>query len=127
MLKLPATTLLVALASPALATVTADVGLTFSGDAEKKTVTYGCESHAPLTVTYINAAPNFLAIVPITDDETGQTSDMIFASVVTASGARYEAAQYVWWNKGTDAYLYDSTEGADAAPLLTCSENVETP
>lgn len=115
------------LTAPALAAVTADIGMTFSGDAEKKAVTYGCESHAPLTVTYINAPPNFLAIVPITDDETSQTSDMIFVSVLTGSGARYEAGPYVWWNKGTEAYLYDVTEGADAAPLLSCAENIETP
>ncbi len=127
MLKLLPPIAFALLTTPALAAVTADVGLTFSGDADKKTVTYSCESHAPLPVTYINAAPNFLALVPITDDETGQTTELVFASVLTASGARYEAAQYVWWNKGTDAFLYDTTEGADAAPLLTCSEIVETP
>jgi membrane-bound inhibitor of C-type lysozyme len=114
-------------ATPALASVTADVGLTFSGDADKKTVTYGCESHAPLTITYINSPPNYVAIVPITNDDTGQTSEMIFVSVITGSGVRYEAGQYVWWNKGSEAWLYDVTEGADAAPLLTCAENVETP
>lgn len=127
MLKTFTLCFLIAFTAPAFAAVTANVGLTFSGDAEKKTVTYGCESHAPLTVTYINSAPNFLAVVPITNDETGQTDDMIFASVLTASGARYEAGQYVWWNKGSEAYLYDVTEGADAAPLLSCAENVETP
>ncbi|HWA18049.1 MAG TPA: MliC family protein [Devosia sp.] len=120
-------TLSVFLVCPALAAVTADVGLTFSGDADKKTVTYDCESHAPLTVTYINAAPNYVALVPITDDETSQTSEMIFVSVITGSGVRYEAGQYVWWNKGSEAWLYDVMEGADAAPLLTCTENVETP
>lgn len=127
MLRPVAAILAATLSFPAVAAVSVDVGISFSGDADKKTVTYGCESHAPLTITYINSAPNFIAIVPITDDETGQTDDMVFVSVLTASGARYEAGQYVWWNKGTEAYLYDLTEGADAAPLLSCSENIETP
>jgi membrane-bound inhibitor of C-type lysozyme len=107
--------------------VEANVTLSLGGTAEKKSVIYDCESHAPLTVTYINAAPNFLAIVPITDDETGLTDDMVFVSVLTASGARYEAGSFVWWNKGTGATLHDQREGLDAAPLLECTERIETP
>jgi membrane-bound inhibitor of C-type lysozyme len=117
----------VALSSPAGAAVGTNLSLTLPGDAEKKTVVYGCDSHAPITVTYVNAAPNFLAIVPITNDQTNKTEDMIMSSVITGSGVRYEAGQYLWWNKGNDGYLYDVTEGADAAPLLTCSEQVDTP
>jgi membrane-bound inhibitor of C-type lysozyme len=118
---------LVFLASPALAAVEATVTLSLGGNAEKKIVTYDCESHAPLGVTYINAAPNFIAVVPITDDETGLTDDMVFVSVLTASGAKYEAGPFVWWNKGTDATLHDTREGLDAAPLLSCAERIETP
>lgn len=113
--------------SPALSAVETGVTLSLSGNAERRTVTYDCESHAPLIVTYINAAPNFLAIVPVTNDETGQTDDVIFASVIAASGAKYEAGPYIWWSKGGDATLHDVTEGLDAAPLLSCVERVETP
>jgi membrane-bound inhibitor of C-type lysozyme len=127
MFRILTATIVTALAAPAIAAVSVDVGLSFSGDADKKTVTYGCESHAPLTVTYINAPPNYVAIVPITNDETGQTDDMVFVSVITGSGVRYEAGRYVWWNKGSEAWLYDVTEGADAAPALSCSANIETP
>lgn len=108
-------------ASPVLADVTIGVGLNVSGDSEIKVVTYDCEGHDPLTVRYLNAAPNFLALIPI----EGQT--LIFANTISASGAKYEAGQYVWWNKGSDATLSDVTEGLDAAPVLTCSEEIDTP
>ncbi|MEQ1901302.1 MAG: MliC family protein [Devosia sp.] len=114
-------------ASPAFAAVETSVTLSLGGNAERKAVTYDCESHAPLVVTYVNAAPNFLAIMPVTNDETGQTDDVIFASVIAASGAKYEAGQFIWWSKGSDATLHDVTEGLDAAPLLSCVERVETP
>ena len=70
---------------------------------------------------YINAAPNFLALIPI-EDKT-----LIFVTTVSASGAKYESGQFVWWDKGSDATLSDVTEGLDAAPVLTCSENAQTP
>ena len=30
-------------------------------------------------------------------------------------------------NKGSDGTLHNVTEGLDAAPVLTCTENVQTP
>ncbi|MEQ1769614.1 MAG: MliC family protein [Devosia sp.] len=118
--------LLALAATPAFAVVETSVTLSLGGTAEKRTVIYDCESHA-LTVTYLHAQPNFLAVVPITDDETGLTDDMVFVNVLSASGAKYEAGKFVWWNKGTDATLHDTTEGLDAAPLLQCAERIETP
>ncbi|MBI4920275.1 MAG: MliC family protein [Devosia nanyangense] len=88
---------------------------------ERKAVTYACEGHDPLIVEYLNAAPNFLALLPVGD----QT--LIFVNVISASGAKYESGSYVWWTKGADATLHDVTEGLDAAPVLTCSEQVDTP
>ena len=112
----------IALASPAFADVSVGVGLSISGEAEIKTVNYLCEGReAPLSVQYINAAPNFLALIPI-EDKT-----LIFVTTVSASGAKYESGQFVWWDKGSDATLSDVTEGLDAAPVLTCSENAQTP
>ena len=111
-----------ALASPAFAAVDLSLGIDLTGNAQIQTVVYGCgEGTEPLTVEYVNAAPNFLAIVPI----DGQ--DLVFVNVISASGAKYVAGQYEWWNKGSDATLHDVTEGLDAAPVLTCSENVQTP
>jgi membrane-bound inhibitor of C-type lysozyme len=109
------------LTAPALAGASVTIGLTVTGDAERKAVTYDCGTGAPLTVEYLNAAPNFLALVPVGD----QT--LVFVNVISASGAKYESGSYVWWTKGTDATLHDITEGLDAAPVLTCSEQVETP
>jgi membrane-bound inhibitor of C-type lysozyme len=109
-------------ASPALAAVDLNVGINLSGDVQIVTAIYGCgEGTEPLTVKYINAAPNFFAIVPI------EGNDVVFVNVISASGAKYVSGQYEWWNKGADVTLHDVTEGLDAAPVLTCSENVQTP
>jgi membrane-bound inhibitor of C-type lysozyme len=107
-------------ASPALA-AEFTLGLELEGDVQTITANYDCGSETPLTVTYLNAAPNFLAIVPVKGE------DLIFVNTIAASGAKYEAGQYIWWNKGADATLTDVTEGLDAAPMLTCHERIETP
>ena len=113
---------LAALASPAFAAANVSLGIDLTGDGQVQTVVYGCgEGTEPLTVKYINAAPNFLALLPI------DGVDMVFVNVISGSGAKYVAGQYEWWNKGSDATLHDVTEGLDAAPVLTCSENVQTP
>ncbi|MEO6014349.1 MAG: MliC family protein [Devosia sp.] len=109
------------LASPALAAVDLGVTLGLSGNAEIKDVVYDCGTEQPLLVQYVYAEPNFLAIIPI-DGE-----DRVFVNVVSASGAKYVAGEYEWWNKGPDATLHNVTEGLDAAPVLTCAENVQTP
>jgi len=92
-------------------------------DFERRVVVYDCSAGEPFSVTYINAAPNFLALVPIADEPELH----VFASVISASGARYASGQWVWWNKGVDASLYDATLGDDAEPVLTCSEMNNTP
>jgi membrane-bound inhibitor of C-type lysozyme len=122
MLKPIALASLLFAASPALSAVDLNVGINLSGDVQIVTTVYGCgEGTEPLTVKYINAAPNFFAILPI------EGEDVVFVNVISASGAKYVAAEYEWWNKGTDATLHNVTEGLDAAPVLTCSENVQTP
>jgi membrane-bound inhibitor of C-type lysozyme len=122
MLKPIALASLLFAASPALSAVDLNVGINLSGDVQIVTTVYGCgEGTEPLTVKYINAAPNFFAILPI------EGEDVVFVNVISASGAKYVAAQYEWWNKGSDATLHNVTEGLDAAPVLTCSENVQTP
>jgi len=109
-------------ASPAFAAVDLNVGINLSGDVQIVTAVYGCgEGTDPLTVKYINAAPNFLAIVPV------EGEDVVFVNVVSASGAKYVAGVWEWWNKGADVSLHNVTEGLDAAPVLSCSENVQTP
>jgi membrane-bound inhibitor of C-type lysozyme len=111
------------LCGPAQAGVSAALTLTIDGNAEQRQVTYDCtgEGDTALAVTYINAAPNFLAVLPVRGE------DMIFVSVIAASGVKYEAGAFVWWSKGAEATLHDVTEGLDAAPVLTCAERIETP
>jgi membrane-bound inhibitor of C-type lysozyme len=99
------------------------ITLDTAGDFERRVIAYDCAAEAPLVVTYINAAPNFLALVPVAD----QTETMVFAAVVSGSGVRYAAGQWVWWNKGIDGSLYDTTLGEDAEPVLTCTEINNTP
>jgi membrane-bound inhibitor of C-type lysozyme len=92
-------------------------------DFERRTVTYDCGTEAPLTVTYVNSAPNFLAMVTPPDE----TEARLFAAVLSASGARYASGQWVWWQSGPEAELYDQTQGEDADPVLSCSEVINTP
>ncbi len=113
--------IVIAMAAPAFADISVGLGLNIPGDAEIKTVKYDCEHSDPIVVQYINADPNFLALVPI------EGKIMIFVNTISGSGAKYEAGQYIWWNKGTDVTLSDITEGLDAAPVLMCSEENNTP
>lgn len=94
-----------------------------SGDFERRDIVYDCADGEPLTVTYINAAPNFLALVPLANEP-----DLyVFAAVISASGVRYASGQWIWWTKGADATLHDATLGEDAPPVLTCSEMSNSP
>ena len=104
-----------ALASPALADAGVTLGLQLGGNAEIKTVQYTCQNHDPVTMQYINAEPNFLAVLPL------DGKSLIFVSVLAASGTKYASGQYELWSKGPAITLQDTTEGLDAAPVLQCT------
>ena len=95
--------------------------LSLGGDAEQHTVQYDCGEFGQISIEYINAAPNFLALVPY------EGSTLIFAAVMAASGARYASGNYEWWTKGAEATFTDLTAAKDAPPLATCSEITNTP
>ena len=99
--------------------VSAAVILSFSGDFERKVIEYTCDDDTALQVTYVNAAPNFLAILPI------EGQKLVFVTQLSGSGARYVVGEYVWWTKGPEATL-TSVAAPDAKPL-TCTEHSETP
>jgi membrane-bound inhibitor of C-type lysozyme len=101
--------------------VSAAVILNFTGNFERRVAEYACEGGAvdPFKVTYVNAAPNFLAIVPV------EGQNLVFVTVLAASGAKYAAGEYEWWTRGADASLSNLTT-PDAEPLI-CSELSETP
>lgn len=54
------------------------------------------------SVEYLNGAGNHLAVVPV-----GGNS-LIFANVVSGSGARYAAQQFVWWDAGGRGTTFSS-------------------
>ena len=99
------------------------IELNTARDFERHVITYDCATETPVTVTYINAAPNFLALVPVAEEP----EELVFASVVAASGVRYVSGKWAWWTRGSDASLYDTTLGEDAEAVLTCSEFINTP
>jgi membrane-bound inhibitor of C-type lysozyme len=99
--------------------VSAAVILNFGGNFERSIVQYDCGTDDPLGVEYINAAPNFLAIVPV----DGQK--LVFVTVLSASGARYAAGEYEWWTRGGEASLANLARPEDEP--LTCTEISETP
>ena len=107
------------------AMVSARAGLTLSldstGDIERRIVGYNCEGDQTLSVQYINAAPNFLAIVPV------EGQNLVFASALSASGARYVSGPYEWWSHQGEATLRDLMQDEDTAPLASCTETSNTP
>jgi membrane-bound inhibitor of C-type lysozyme len=54
------------------------------------------------SVEYLNGAGNSLAIVPV-----GGNS-LIFANVVSGSGARYAAGEYIWWDAAGRGITFSS-------------------
>lgn len=111
-----------AAAVPAMALEAAmQLVFTLPDGAQHDVVTYQCEGQdEAMTVSYINARPNFLALVPI----AGET--VVFANVIAASGARYAAGHYVWWSQGNDAQLRDEMD-EDGPPLLDCHAAQDIP
>jgi membrane-bound inhibitor of C-type lysozyme len=81
----------------------------------RTTAHYDCAGNTA-EVDYINVEPDHLAVVPV------EGKKRIFVLVMSGSGARYASGQYIWWSKGNEASLYDETKGADAPPVLTCTE-----
>ncbi|KXV32375.1 hypothetical protein FXF46_07730 [Gluconobacter thailandicus] len=64
-----------------------------------------------VTVQYLNAGDISLAVLQV----GGQTQ--VFSNVIAADGAKYAAAQYIWWSKGDDALFSSAT---DDKALVTC-------
>ncbi|SEQ41622.1 Membrane-bound inhibitor of C-type lysozyme [Devosia sp. YR412] len=94
------------------------VELTTAGEFQQTKVTYDCGDNGSLDVSYVNADPNFLAVVPV----SGETQPLVFASVLSGSGVRYAAGKYVWWSTGNTANLYDTTQDDNAPALLSCTQ-----
>ena len=98
--------------------VSAQVVLSLAGDFQRTTHQYQCEGLEPFSVEFINAEPNFLAIVPVGPRR------MVFVNVISASGAKYVAGQFEFWTKGSEATLTDLQADPQS---VTCTEAIETP
>ncbi len=81
------------------------------------TQTYRCAGGKSLQVTYLNAANGqSFALVPV------DGKPLLFVDTLAASGVRYQAGRYLWWNKGNHGDLYDAMQGEHAAPVVAgCS------
>ena len=55
--------------------------------------------------------------VPVSD-----SASLVFANVISASGAKYAAGQYIWWTKGEEATLYKDWKGGEPADGVSCKE-----
>ena len=99
--------------------VSAQVVLSLQGNFERNVVQYQCEGIEPFSVDFVNAQPNFLALVPIGPQK------LVFVAVISADGAKYVSGQYEFWTKGSDATLTDLQ--ADPQAPLACLEVTETP
>lgn len=71
-----------------------------AGTFTHSTIRYECDAQGAkmglpsgvFSVEYINGAGNSLAVVPI------HGKSLIFANVISGSGARYAAGEYIWWD-----------------------------
>lgn len=108
---------------PTVPSASASLVLTLEsqGNVERNIVSYLCDDEQAISVQYINAAPNFLAIVPV----EGQS--LVFATTISGSGARYVSGPYEWWSHQSEATLRDLMQDEDADPLATCTEASNTP
>ncbi len=76
----------------------------------RSTVEYQCDAAGvkmglpagPFSVEYLNGAGNSLAILPVNGDS------LVFANVVSGSGARYAARQYIWWDAAGRSVSFSS-------------------
>jgi membrane-bound inhibitor of C-type lysozyme len=98
---------------PALGT-DLSINLPGSTPVSRETLSYTCDSEGAkiglpsgkFDVEYINGGGNSLVVVPVSGNH------LIFANVSSASGARYRAQQYTWWEAQGAVTLYsDSLNG----------------
>ena len=109
----------------AVAAEATDLTIHLAGEASvsRHVVQFQCDSAGvqlglPATafpVEYLDGAGNSLAVLPI-----GGRS-LIFANVVSASGARYASGRYVWWDAGSrGVHLYSDFDSLDGKKQATC-------
>jgi membrane-bound inhibitor of C-type lysozyme len=76
----------------------------------RSTIRYQCDAQGaklglpatPFAVEYLNGAGNSLAILPVNG------KSLIFANVISGSGARYAAGEYIWWDAAGRSVTFSS-------------------
>jgi len=76
----------------------------------RSTIRYQCDAEGAkmglpanaFSVEYINGAGNSLAILPVNG------KSLIFANVISGSGARYAADRYIWWDAAGRSVSFSS-------------------
>src|ERR1700722_15547281 len=76
----------------------------------RNTVKFECDSQGVkmglpsgmFSVEYLNGAGNSLAVVPVGG------SSLVFANVISGSGARYAAKEFIWWDAGGRGITFSS-------------------
>jgi membrane-bound inhibitor of C-type lysozyme len=91
------------------------IHLNSSQPISRQTIQYQCDAQGvamglptgPFPVEYVNGAGNSLAILPV------HGSSLIFANVSSGSGARYAAADFIWWDAAgrSTSFSSDSIAG----------------
>ncbi len=96
-----------------------------SGPFSRKTVSFTCDSNGVklglpagvFRVEYINGAGNSLAVLPIAG------KSLIFANVLSGSGARYAADRFIWSDGGIrGAFLSTDSLAGKAQTLCQMSK-----
>ena len=96
------TALLILSAGAVAADVSLSLALEIDGSDSVTKIAYDCGGDDALSVTYVNAGANALAIMDVDQDD-----DRVFVNVVSGSGARYVSGSYVWSTKGDTAMFED--------------------
>jgi membrane-bound inhibitor of C-type lysozyme len=112
--------------SGAVAAEATDLTIHLAGEApvSRRVVQFQCDSTGvqlglpagAFPVEYLDGNGNSLAVLPI-----GGRS-LIFANVISASGARYAAGRYIWWDAGSrrGVHLYSDFDSLDGKKQATC-------
>ncbi len=84
------------------------------------TLKYGCDRGATVWATYVNGTDGSFAVISV------EGQQVALSQAMSASGVRYvqnpDAAGYVWWTKGDEAFLTweDVPNGTDETLLSQC-------
>ncbi len=93
------------LAMPAAAEMNLALSLGLGQNTSVQTAAYHCSDDTMLSVHYVIAGPNRLAVMPL------QGETRLFVNVLSASGARYASGALVWWSRGDTATLENLQDG----------------